>query len=136
MINRSDFGLTWNAALDGDVMQLAGSHSVFKMTEADADIEQRLLAHDIHPTGPLWGQGELMSAAQVQALELETLQPYQTLCQGLERAGLKQQRRALRLIAETMNWEFAQDGLCVSFFLPAGSYATVVLREIVDYRQP
>jgi tRNA pseudouridine13 synthase len=126
----------WDSALNGDVMQLAGSHSVFKMTEIDADIEQRLQEKDIHPTGPLWGAGEIMTMAQAQALELETLQPHQTLCQGLEHAGLKQQRRALRLIPVAMSWTFSEASLTVGFFLEAGSYATVVLREIVCYRQP
>jgi len=125
----------WDTALHGDVMQLAGSHSIFKPTDADTDIKQRLGEMDIHPTGPLWGQGELMSSALVRALELETVQPYQTLCDGLERAGLKQQRRSLRLLPKELCWEFSAHSLHLSFFLPAGSYATVVLREIVDYHQ-
>jgi len=116
-------------------MQLSGSHSVFKMDEADTDIEQRLLEKDIHPTGPLWGKGELMSSAEVRALEQEIVQPYNILCNGLERAGLKQQRRSLRLIPENISWDFSDDSLNLFFFLPAGSYATVVLREIVSYSQ-
>jgi len=125
----------WNTLLDGDVMQLSGSHSVFKVAETDMDTEQRLFDKDIHPTGSLWGRGELMTSLQAQALELEETQQYPLLCIGLEEAGLKQQRRSLRLLPENMEWELSGDSLMVTFFLPAGSYATVVLREIVDYRQ-
>ena len=123
----------WDRGLDGDVMQLDGSNSVFKTTEIDTDIAQRLRMHDIHPTGPLWGQGEMMSALEAQELELEIVQPCKTLCEGLERNGLRQQRRSLRLLPENMSWGFSDDSLTLSFFLPSGSYATVVLREIVEY---
>ena len=136
VLSRRVFDKSWNTLVAGDVMQLAGSHSVFKVAEMDTDIEQRLLKMDIHPTGVMWGQGELMTSLHAQALELEVTQQYPLFCMGLEEAGLKQQRRSLRLLPEMMTWEFSDDSLCVSFFLPAGSYATMVMRELVDYRSP
>src|SRR5690606_5462190 len=89
----------WDAALDGEVWMLDGSRSVFG-PEAHGDaLQARLEAFDIHPTGPLWGEGKLRSTGVARDLELAALQgdTAQRLRQGLERAGLKQERRALRL---------------------------------------
>src|SRR5690606_23827624 len=102
----------------------------------------RLEAFDIHPTGPLWGQGELRSTGVARDLELAALQgdTAQRLRQGLERAGLKQERRALRLRPAELHWRWlADDALELRFALPPGCYATTVLRElgeIVDAAVP
>jgi tRNA pseudouridine13 synthase len=31
-----------------------------------------------------------------------------------------------------MSWEFNDNSLCLRFFLPAGSYATAVMRELAE----
>jgi tRNA pseudouridine13 synthase len=54
---------------------------------------------------------------------------------GLEAAGLRQDRRALRLPVEDLDWHLLDRAtLAVSFTLPAGSFATAVLRELIDAR--
>ena len=124
----------WNTALVGDVMQLAGTNSVFKITSLDDEIIGRVKSFDIHPTGVLWGKGSLMSGDQTAASEAECAESNSVLCQGLEAAGLKQERRSLRLCVADLTWELEADDLILSFFLPAGSYATTVLREIICYQ--
>lgn len=50
---------------------------------------------------------------------------------GLEKAELKQERRALRLVAEGLVWEWTDDTtLRLAFALPPGSYATALLQEL------
>jgi tRNA pseudouridine13 synthase len=123
---------TWNQALAGDVMQLDGSHSVFKIEQPDEEILRRVAEGDIHPTGPMWGRGELPSRDQVAALESETVSAYPELLRGLEQAGMDQERRALRLPLKDLRWELPEPGLLkLSFNLPAGAYATSALREIL-----
>lgn len=124
----------WNRCVAGDVMQLDGSNSVFRLEQCDEDIDRRLEAFDIHPSGPLWGKGTLMSAEQALAIETAAIEPYDILCRGLESAGLKQQRRSLRLVVGDLEWRFSNTDLEMRFFLPAGSYATVVVREVVRYQ--
>ncbi len=120
----------WNRLLPGEVAQLEGSHSLFKVNQVDETLRQRLLEGDIHPTGPLWGRGESMSEGQVAELEQTTLEPYPVWRTGLEQAGLKQERRALRLWIREFTWEWLRaDELRLAFYLPAGAYATAVLRE-------
>ncbi|MDZ7683772.1 MAG: tRNA pseudouridine(13) synthase TruD [Gammaproteobacteria bacterium] len=53
---------------------------------------------------------------------------------GLEKLGVKAMRRPLAVVPEDLQWEAAEDGLLVSFTLPAGTFATSLLRELVDYR--
>ena len=65
-------------------------------------------------------------------LEQKIIAAHQTLADGLLQAGLENDRRPLRAIPENMSWQFTEDDtLNLAFSLPAGSYATVLLREIV-----
>ncbi len=128
---------TWQRILPGEVVMLAGSRSFFTVDSLSEQIEQRFASGDILPTAPLWGRGR--SAAQNQALALETaaLLEFQSWCEGLESAGLKQERRPLQLQPGDLAWEWTgEETLRLDFFLPAGSYATVVLRELVAVTQP
>jgi tRNA pseudouridine13 synthase len=126
---------SWNLALPGDAMQLQGSHSYFVATVVDAELQQRVAEHDVHPTGPLHGRGTAAVEAEVLALESAVLAGYPAWQAGLEAAGLKQERRALRLILDKLEWtQPATDVLCLEFSLPAGAYATSVLRELLSAR--
>lgn len=122
----------WDRALDGEVWMLAGSHSIFGPEPPDALLEARLRTRDIDLTGPLWGRGMLRSSAAVAALEQGIAAEHAGLAQGLEAAGLNQERRSLRLCAEDLAWRWDADALCIEFALPAGCYATTLLRELAD----
>ena len=99
----------WGKTLPGDVMDEAG-----------------------RPTGPLWGRGRVITTDQAQALENGVAEGHATLCDGMEYAGLDQQRRALVARPVDMSWEWPQaHQLVLTFSLPAGSYATSVLKEIL-----
>ena len=123
----------WANGMSGDVMLLDNSHSYFLAMDIDDEIIQRLKEHDIHPSGPLWGRGELLSKGEVAALESQLANKFKLFDQGLKNARLDQERRSLRLSVDDLQWYFdAQNKLLeLSFFLPAGGYATAVLREIV-----
>ncbi len=123
----------WDQALDGDVWMLDGTRSVFGPQPLDEDLASRLAAFDIHPTAPLWGRGELRSSGAARALEAAVLdEPVALrLRQGLEAAGLRQERRATRLRVAALAWEWPADGvLRLEFSLPPGAYATSVLQEL------
>ncbi len=122
----------WDKALPGDVMMLAGTHSIFLARVVDEAIDSRLGAGDIDATGPLWGRGEAPVSGDAAQVEREALRGYGDWCRGLEGFGLKQERRPLRVRPVNMAWEFPEaDVLALSFALPAGAYATTVLRELV-----
>ena len=131
---------SWDQGLDGEVWMLDGSRSVFGPEPWSDTLATRLAAFDIHPSGPLWGVGRLRTTGMAHALETATLDDdqAQALRSGLEAAGLKQERRALRLRPDAMDWEWHDDdcgagpgqALRLRFALPAGCYATTVLAEL------
>ncbi|KAF1696139.1 tRNA pseudouridine(13) synthase TruD [Pseudoxanthomonas koreensis] len=124
---------SWNRGMEGEVWMLAGSRSVFGPEPWSEALAQRLEAFDIHPSGPLWGRGNLRSEGACRALELAALDDAESLAlrDGLERAGLEQERRALRVQAEGLEWEWLDaSALRLSFSLPPGSYATAVLAQL------
>ncbi|MGR8935273.1 MAG: tRNA pseudouridine(13) synthase TruD [Gammaproteobacteria bacterium] len=121
----------WNRALPGDALMLDGSHSFFKCEIPDADIEQRVAAGKLHPTGRLWGKGRIEVSGMALALEEQLVAAYPELARGLENAGVDGERRALRVNVADLQWEFvAANDLLLRFSLPAGSYATALLREV------
>jgi tRNA pseudouridine13 synthase len=123
---------TWNQALPGDVMMHDGSRSQFPALEIDEDIFRRTSIMALHPSGPLWGKGECPSRLAVGDLEQKVALLYPLLCQGLEQAGLVQERRPLRLHVQDIKWDLLEkDSLKLMFWLSSGAYATSVLREII-----
>ena len=123
----------------GDVLMLAGTQSVFHVDELDDTIKQRLIDKDVDITAPMWGAGELMTRDEPLALEQSIAEQNNEFCQGLPRFGLKQERRRIRLTISDAEIELlpsqeAENAVKVSFTLPAGCYATTVLRELVNYQ--
>ncbi|MCK5813407.1 MAG: tRNA pseudouridine(13) synthase TruD [Cocleimonas sp.] len=119
----------WNQAQAGDVFMLNGSQSCFA-NDDDPSLVERTQQQDIHPTGALWGKGELLTTGHIAILEQEIGNQFDNLTTGLIKYDLKQERRALRLPVNQFNVDFDADHLYLSFMLPAGSFATVVLREL------
>ncbi|MGL6291573.1 MAG: tRNA pseudouridine(13) synthase TruD [Silanimonas sp.] len=119
---------SWERGIDGEVFMLDGRKSVFGPEPLTPDLETRIAAFDVHPTGPLWGRGTLRTTGAALALEAAIAGDEAALCKGLEEAGLSQERRALRVRAEGFAWSWPQpDVLELRFRLPPGCYATAVL---------
>lgn len=123
---------SWRQGTDGDLMMLEGSHSVFSAATLDDELRARLARLDIHPSGPLWGHNGKWPSAAAWQLEQTVAAGEPALRDGLVAAGLRAERRALRLaLGDAECHTDCADTLELSFSLPAGSYATVVLRELL-----
>lgn len=121
----------WDTPLDGDIWALAGSRSWFGPEPFSAALAERLASGDIHPSGPLWGQGDTPAQGVAGALENEIAAANADLVAGLVAARMDQERRPLRLLPRQLRWRWLEsDALELSFELPAGAYATVVVREL------
>ena len=118
---------------EGDVCMLAGTQSVFVAEQVDAELNKRLNEFDIDITAPMWGRGKLMTQGEVQKFELSVVEKKSNFTDGLERFGLKQERRRIRLMIQQPKLSMENDILTVSFCLPSGCYATTILRELIDY---
>lgn len=121
----------WDRGLDGEVWMLDGSHSVFGPEPETAELRERATRLAIHPTGPLWGQGTLRGQGQAREFESRAAAALADLCVGLEAAGLRQERRALRVRVADPSWDWpAADRLRLAFTLPPGCYATSLLASL------
>jgi len=127
---------SWNRLLPGDVAILDGSGSFFHPEPDDPETERRCRALDIHPSGPLAGLGDNPVTAQVLELEQSILDREPDLVRGLQQFRLEHQRRPLRMRVSGLSWRFpSSDELELQFSLGQGSYATTVLRELLEIRE-
>lgn len=128
-IERND----WNTALDGDLMMLDRSHSLFRAEFVDDELIRRSMIGEIHPTGSLPGRHTMEPAGTAAEIEQTALEEFADLIQALIDEGLDSARRSLRVNASDLEWQFIDaDLLQLTFTLPAGSFATALLREIID----
>jgi tRNA pseudouridine13 synthase len=122
------------ATLAGDCVMLAGSKSYFTAEKWDETLLERLNKKDIQLSAPLWGRGEPLAQTEAAELEAEALVEYSVDREGLELAGLNQERRTLLLEPQHLQYQIEEDTITLKFALPSGSYATSVLRELADYQ--
>ncbi|MET0255289.1 MAG: tRNA pseudouridine(13) synthase TruD [Luteibacter sp.] len=121
----------WDSPMDGEIWSLEGSRSWFGPEPFNDTLAERLARFDIHPSGPLWGDGETPAGGAAGELERAVAARDEDLARGLTGVRMDQERRALRLQPRELDWRWLEDGaLEVSFGLPAGAYATTVLREV------
>lgn len=128
---------TWQQRVPGDVFMFADGASWFT-DDASEGLDDRLAAQAIHPTGALWGRGDVPTQDVARQLELEQVAPFTDLCTGLEQHGLKQERRALRvnvpdLSLRPLATEQGKADLQLQFTLPPGAYATVLLAQLGNF---
>lgn len=112
-----------------EVFMLSGSNAFFEDAISDENIA-RLASGDIMMSAPMVGKSEKGLTTQ----EKTWLEPYQEWCDGLGELGLKNERRMLRLIPQDLAVETLDERtIKLSFGLPKGTFATALLRELVDY---
>lgn len=128
---RVDAGL--HRLLDGEVVRLEGSASVFVVDDPERELP-RLAARDIHQTGPMIGKKMRAPARDALALERAAINSLELSDTALDtlmdevdgtRRDIVVRPSELTLTAE------GDDCVIVQFVLPAGSYATQLVRELV-----
>ncbi|MCC5883140.1 MAG: tRNA pseudouridine(13) synthase TruD [Halomonas sp.] len=124
---------SWGRLLAGDVAMLDGTASQFLVDSPDAELDQRAERLDLHPAGMLWGIGESLATSEAAHFERAIVERHAPLCRGLEQAGVKMARRALRMRLDQP--KLTVDGVTarLDFHLPRGSFATAVLRELIAH---
>ena len=123
-----------NQVVVGDALQLAGRGSWFVATaEEMADVQSRVDAKTLMITAALpgtgdWGtQGDALAAEQAAVAEAQELQSL------LVREKVEAARRAMLLYPQQLSWNWWDDVTVeLRFWLPAGSFATSVVRELIN----
>lgn len=123
---------TFAKALRGDVLKKVPTGGEFLCAEPEVD-QPRVDAFEVSPTGPLFGPEMRRPGADVDALEEAVLRD-----EGIGRALFEKGggetlgvRRPLRVPLALEEVGADGDALRLRFTLPAGSYATVLLRELL-----
>ena len=126
--------------LTGDVAVVCASGGLFVVRELDVE-QPRADAFEISPTGPIFGtrvtepEGE---AAELEArVYAECGVPEPGALRPPRGIRLRGTRRPLRIRPEAASCEPAGEGaLALEFTLPAGSYATVLVEELLGQPGP
>ena len=123
---------TWERLEVGDLANIDGGGTLFAVERDDPELHARCARLEIHPTGALWGAETPASGACVHELECALAARHRRESALCEAAGLRQERRSLRLRVQDLQWVPEPQALRLRFFLRRGSFATAVLRELVE----
>jgi len=121
----------------GDLAWLHRNGAVFSVATAeDAQREQsRADAFEISPSGPLFGEKTILAGGRPGEIEREILAASGVTAADFSRREAERQpgaRRSLRIVfLELPEASRDESGVVLRFALPAGAYATVVLKEIL-----
>ncbi|MDA1300522.1 MAG: tRNA pseudouridine(13) synthase TruD [Proteobacteria bacterium] len=85
---------------------------------------------EIPDNGPLYGRSR-----DPQPGEDDMPEAYAGWIEGLQRLKVKAGTRPMLVRPQEMSWRFDRHDICLSFTLPAGSFATSLLREVVNYAE-
>lgn len=122
---------SWEQLVAGDIANLDGRGSVFPADTADSMLAERCARLDIHPTGPMWGAGSPATLGGVLELESRVGTRFAEESGLCAAAGMAHERRSLRLAVRELHSEPEPDACVLRFRLARGSFATVVLRELI-----
>ena len=124
----------FNQVVDGDALQLAGRGSWFVATpEERAQLQERVDNRELLITAALPGSGEWGSQREALAAEQAAVAEETPLQALLVREKVEAARRAMLLYPQQMSWNWWDDVTVeLRFWLPAGSFATSVVRELIN----
>ncbi|HDR1021258.1 TPA: tRNA pseudouridine(13) synthase TruD [Pasteurella multocida] len=119
--------------LRGDILQLQGSHSCFQADENEDlnALQVRLEQQDILLTAPLIGEQNHPATD----IENQIVGQHHVLLKLMAQERMKAARRPILMQAQDLRWAFTEEGLKLYFYLPAGSYATALVRELVNVEE-
>ncbi len=118
--------------LTGEVVRLSGSGSVFIVEDA-AEEQHRLESGDVVLTGPMVGPRAVAARGTAEQLEAEARDALGLPAEAWETLGraVRGTRRDLLVRLQGLEFESTRDDMLrIDFALPAGSYATQLLREL------
>ena len=123
---------SWERLRAGDVANLDGRGSVFRVDLIDAALLERCRRLEVHPTGAMWGEGCASSGGEVLELETAIAARYPDAAAACAAARMAQERRSLRLRVHELRCEVEAQAVRVHFRLSRGCFATAVLAELIE----
>jgi tRNA pseudouridine13 synthase len=123
----------------GDLALLHRNNAVFRVIDPTEETP-RSASFEISPTGPLFGKMMAWPNGIEESLERDAIARFavqpSTFHQLMPALHMRGARRAFRVQVRELVWELDGRDLVLQFFLPKGSYATTLLREILKTDDP
>lgn len=120
----------FDKVLLGDIAKKYDTGGIFEVKDLESENE-RLKKRGIAYTGPIYGSKMLWAKGEPGDLERKILYEEGLSEKSLEKSRLTGSRRVARVFPMETKIDLVKSGLSIEFFLPKGSYATVLLREIM-----
>jgi tRNA pseudouridine13 synthase len=119
-------------ALAGDLMRKTDSGGLFVCREPQVD-QPRIDRGEIVPTGPIFGWKMQRPGGEVEAAEMAVLDAEELTLDSFRRLGgiAEGTRRPYLVPVKDAHWLIEGTSVDLTFTLPAGSYATVLLDEVM-----
>lgn len=125
----------FNQAIDGDMLQFLGRRSYFSIDTVDEAIKARVLSHEIAPAGPLWGLGQHHASLKAAAIETKIFSELSEWISALEKHKLELGYRPYVVYPQNIELRYSDNSaVTLKFFLPRGTYATSLLRELGSFQ--
>lgn len=124
---------TWKELIDGDALNLSGSHSFFIQQKATEQEQTRINQGDLHICGTLLGNKASDTTLLANRIEEEVFTRYPRWQQALQRLSVTTQMRPFGCIPSDFSWQQKGGVAEIGFSLESGCYATAVLRELFNF---
>lgn len=128
---------SWNQCINGDFTLLHGQPQNVGMDE----LQQKNKVPASFPVGTLFGDAALCSTGHASVLEEQVQSKYPLWMEGIKSRRIQPSYRVFGVIPDDFCWQWLDDGkedgrgslnLQLSFQLPAGCFATALLRECLQ----
>jgi tRNA pseudouridine13 synthase len=124
-------GGSMDAVLPGDIARKELTGGLFTVEDIAAE-NKRVQAWEISPTGPIYGYKMMRASAKARELEDVVLEDKGLKQDAFRSVKAKGSRRPLRYKPADLTWQQdSDDTLLISFTAPKGSFATVLLDELM-----
>lgn len=128
---------SWDKALSGEVLIATRDGRQLIAPSWSSGLDARIAKAEFNPSGLLPGRAGHCLSPEGEAADREAFcvaaHDVEDWCEALSARGVDADRRALRVMPQKFDWSWKSPcTLSLEFSLPAGSYATAVVRELMS----
>ncbi|MGF1701609.1 tRNA pseudouridine(13) synthase TruD [Photobacterium makurazakiensis] len=120
-----------HALMAGDCLEVEGDDRGVVVKQVTEQLQQDIDSGKAFITAPMMGDNALPTEADAEAFEMAIVEQEPLLLKLIRDNRMRHERRPLLLKPQQMMWQVNDDQITVSFALPAGCFATAVIRELM-----
>ncbi len=117
--------------VDGDIALVNGQQTSVS-SEQLAEFNQLLGQDKVQISAALAGDNTLPTQSEALSIEQKYIDSEEDLMKLIRGNRMRHDRRAIALKAQDLSWEVEGDSITLKFSLDAGSFATSIVRELIE----